>query len=167
MPIVHRVLGLRDINRRPPDWFHDAAGSWKRGGSEPHSTPHARGCPRASGRFERTVVSSDQPAQESLRLHLPGDRARDPEVLSMGQRVVMATLRLYQLAVSPWLPSACRFHPTCSAYMREAVALHGVPRGVWLGLLRLVKCHPFHAGGVDHVPQRNPRKEMNERTQSV
>ena len=49
------------------------------------------------------------------------------------------------------LPSACRFHPTCSEYMMEAVGKHGTPRGVWLGLQRLAKCHPFHQGGVDPV----------------
>jgi len=75
----------------------------------------------------------------------------------------MATLDVYKVVVSPMLPSACRFHPTCSEYMREAVARHGVLGGGWLGIRRLAKCHPFHSGGVDHVPGRN-RKELNERT---
>jgi putative membrane protein insertion efficiency factor len=66
--------------------------------------------------------------------------------------VIAGSLRVYKLAVSPFLPSACRFHPTCSEYMREAVMRHGAARGVWLGLKRLVKCHPFHSGGVDLVP---------------
>jgi putative membrane protein insertion efficiency factor len=69
----------------------------------------------------------------------------------------MAALDFYKFAVSPLLPSACRFYPTCSEYMREAVARYGVTRGVWLGLLRLGKCHPFHSGGVDQVPA-NPGK---------
>jgi putative membrane protein insertion efficiency factor len=50
------------------------------------------------------------------------------------------------------LPSACRFHPTCSVYMRDAVLLHGASKGVWLGLKRLGRCHPFHEGGNDPVP---------------
>ena len=63
----------------------------------------------------------------------------------------MSVLRAYKLIVSPWLPSACRFHPTCSVYMREAVERYGAARGVWMGLRRLVRCHPFHAGGYDPV----------------
>jgi hypothetical protein len=53
--------------------------------------------------------------------------------------------------ISPLLPSACRFYPTCSQYMREAVERYGVARGVWMGLRRLARCHPFHAGGFDPV----------------
>ncbi len=67
------------------------------------------------------------------------------------QKVVMATLRLYKRFLSPVLPSACRFSPTCSEYMLEAVDKYGVTRGVWLGLLRLLRCHPLHAGGFDPV----------------
>ncbi|MGC9949216.1 MAG: membrane protein insertion efficiency factor YidD [Bryobacteraceae bacterium] len=67
------------------------------------------------------------------------------------QRIVIAALRFYKLGLSPLLPSACRFYPTCSEYMMQAVAKHGVMRGVWMGTKRLAKCHPFHAGGVDPV----------------
>lgn len=49
------------------------------------------------------------------------------------------------------LPSACRFHPTCSEYMMDAITTHGVARGVWMGLRRLGRCHPFHEGGFDPV----------------
>jgi putative membrane protein insertion efficiency factor len=67
------------------------------------------------------------------------------------QKAVIATLRLYKRFLSPLLPSACRFYPTCSEYMLEAVARYGVLRGVGLGLRRLGRCHPFHAGGFDPV----------------
>lgn len=67
------------------------------------------------------------------------------------QKAVIATLRLYKRFLSPLLPSACRFHPTCSEYMLDAVARYGVLRGVGLGLRRLARCHPFHAGGFDPV----------------
>ena len=67
------------------------------------------------------------------------------------QRVVIAILKGYKLCISPLLPSACRFYPTCSEYMMNAVARHGVLKGVWLGLKRLGRCHPFHAGGYDPV----------------
>jgi putative membrane protein insertion efficiency factor len=62
-----------------------------------------------------------------------------------------ALLRAYKLFVSPLLPSACRFHPTCSDYMKEAIEKHGVLRGAGLGLRRLARCHPFHEGGFDPV----------------
>jgi len=67
--------------------------------------------------------------------------------------VFIGLLRGYKLLISPLLPSACRFHPTCSQYMREAIEVHGAPRGVWMGLKRLGRCHPFHAGGFDPVPR--------------
>jgi putative membrane protein insertion efficiency factor len=67
------------------------------------------------------------------------------------QKAVIATLRLYKRFVSPILPSACRFSPTCSEYMIEAVGKYGVLRGVGRGLLRLLRCHPLHAGGFDPV----------------
>jgi uncharacterized protein len=68
------------------------------------------------------------------------------------RQVIVASLRFYKRFISPLLPSACRFHPTCSEYMREAVEIHGAGRGVWLGLKRLARCHPFCAGGIDPVP---------------
>jgi hypothetical protein len=67
------------------------------------------------------------------------------------QRVVIIALKGYKLAISPLLPSACRFYPTCSEYMMNAVQKHGVWRGVWMGVKRLSRCHPFHAGGYDPV----------------
>ena len=67
------------------------------------------------------------------------------------QTVLMALLRGYKSFLSPWLPSACRYRPTCSEYMLEAIAAHGSLRGVWLGLKRLGRCHPFHEGGYDPV----------------
>ncbi|MCU1293464.1 MAG: DUF37-containing protein [Bryobacterales bacterium] len=67
------------------------------------------------------------------------------------QRVLILLLKGYKFAISPLLPSACRFRPTCSEYMMDAIAKHGAPRGVWLGLRRLGRCHPFHEGGYDPV----------------
>ena len=67
------------------------------------------------------------------------------------QRLVAGALRWYKLILSPVLPPACRFYPTCSEYMMQAVEKHGALRGVWMGLQRLAKCHPLHAGGVDPV----------------
>lgn len=66
-------------------------------------------------------------------------------------RALLGLLTLYKRAISPWLPSACRFYPTCSEYMREAVVRYGALRGVALGLKRLLRCHPLHQGGFDPV----------------
>jgi putative membrane protein insertion efficiency factor len=61
-------------------------------------------------------------------------------------------VRLYRLVVSPWLGSRCRFHPSCSAYAQEALEQHGLFKGVWLSLIRVGRCHPWHPGGYDPVP---------------
>jgi hypothetical protein len=63
----------------------------------------------------------------------------------------MRLLRVYKFCISPLVPSACRFYPTCSDFMFQAVEKHGAARGVWMGLGRLVRCHPFHEGGYDPV----------------
>lgn len=61
-------------------------------------------------------------------------------------------LRFYKRFISPLLPPMCRFEPTCSVYTMQAVEKHGVLRGVWLGMKRLGRCHPFNPGGWDPVP---------------
>jgi putative membrane protein insertion efficiency factor len=61
-------------------------------------------------------------------------------------------IRLYRWTVSPLLPPACRFHPSCSAYALQALQTHGASRGLALALRRLGRCHPFNPGGLDPVP---------------
>jgi putative membrane protein insertion efficiency factor len=61
-------------------------------------------------------------------------------------------VRGYQLAISPWLPPACRYTPRCSQYAIEALQRHGALKGSWLAARRLARCHPFRAGGHDPVP---------------
>lgn len=67
-------------------------------------------------------------------------------------RVLLAIVRFYRMAISPALPPSCRYTPSCSAYAVEAIELHGAGRGSWLAVRRLLRCHPFHAGGHDPVP---------------
>jgi len=67
-------------------------------------------------------------------------------------RLVVGILRGYKIVISPLLPRACRFHPTCSVYAAEAVARFGVLRGGLMAIKRLARCHPFHEGGFDPVP---------------
>ncbi|HSY51976.1 MAG TPA: membrane protein insertion efficiency factor YidD [Thermoanaerobaculia bacterium] len=66
--------------------------------------------------------------------------------------LALAPLRFYKRFLSPLLPPMCRFDPTCSIYMMQAIEKHGTLRGVWLGLRRLARCHPFNPGGWDPVP---------------
>ena len=68
------------------------------------------------------------------------------------RRALLAAIGFYSRAVSPALPPRCRFYPTCSAYAAEAIEVHGAARGTGLALVRLLKCAPWHPGGVDPVP---------------
>ncbi|MCL7713886.1 membrane protein insertion efficiency factor YidD [Stenotrophomonas mori] len=67
-------------------------------------------------------------------------------------RLLIALLRFYKRFISPLLGPRCRFVPSCSEYAMDAIRLHGPLRGSWLTLRRLGRCHPFHPGGIDPVP---------------
>ena len=71
------------------------------------------------------------------------------------RQVVTAALRGYRYFISPLLGPTCRFYPTCSSYAIEAIERHGITRGTWLTLRRLIRCNPWHPGGVDMVPGEN------------
>ncbi|AJH78713.1 MULTISPECIES: membrane protein insertion efficiency factor YidD [Heyndrickxia] len=73
--------------------------------------------------------------------------------------IFIKLIRLYQLAISPLFPPSCRFQPTCSNYGLEAVKRFGALRGGYLAIRRILKCHPFHAGGYDPVPDQWPVKK--------
>lgn len=66
--------------------------------------------------------------------------------------LVLALLRLYRFLVSPLLGQRCRFHPSCSVYASGCISKHGLLRGCYLAVRRILRCHPFHPGGVDPVP---------------
>ena len=72
--------------------------------------------------------------------------------MNLLQRLVILPVRFYQRAVSPLLPPACRYTPTCSQYMVEAVAKHGALKGLYLGIRRILRCHPWGGHGYDPVP---------------
>jgi len=72
--------------------------------------------------------------------------------LAFARASVVAAIRLYQAVISPLKPAVCRFHPSCSEYARQALVRHGLLRGCALALRRLLRCHPFDAGGYDPVP---------------
>lgn len=142
--------------------LHNSPCPRQSGCPQSHPPPHARsGAPGIGAAESRVVDRLQSPAQNS-RLHLRrtarGSEAAILEVdpLARVEAAISAALRgtlfVYKRLISPMLPSACRFYPTCSDYMRQAIELHGPGTGLWLGLKRLSRCHPFHPGGNDPVP---------------
>jgi putative membrane protein insertion efficiency factor len=69
-------------------------------------------------------------------------------------------IRAYQLVISPMRPPTCRYYPSCSAYAVTALERHGLARGTWLAVRRLLRCHPWTPGGVDHVPPAASRRHQ-------
>jgi putative membrane protein insertion efficiency factor len=76
-------------------------------------------------------------------------------------RLLVWLIRGYQLFLSPLKPPSCRFAPTCSHYAIEAIRRFGAWKGGWLALRRILKCHPFHPGGIDPVPEPNKTSETS------
>jgi putative membrane protein insertion efficiency factor len=77
--------------------------------------------------------------------------------MNIAQHLLVGLVKAYRLALSPWIGSACRFTPTCSAYALQALQEHGAAAGSYLAAARIARCHPWCAGGPDPVPQAKPR----------
>lgn len=101
-------------------------------------------------------------ADERTRVARGRSRERDerprPSPLAW---VLLAPVHVYRRVISPLLPPTCRFYPSCSAYAVEALTVHGAFRGGWLTLRRLLKCGPWHPGGIDPVPPRKAPREVS------
>lgn len=72
-------------------------------------------------------------------------------------------IRFYQIAISPYTPSSCRYSPTCSHYAVEALKVHGLFKGGWLAVKRISKCHPFGGSGYDPVPEKEDENKEREK----
>lgn len=89
-------------------------------------------------------------AYREVTLEAYSPRARMKQALL--DRLMIGVIRFYQLVISPGLPPSCRFYPSCSEYTLQAIAKYGALKGLWLGVKRIARCHPFHPGGYDPVP---------------
>src|SRR5512147_1562428 len=102
-------------------------------------------------------------SSDSGREALP-QSARGPLLYCTAMKtVLLALIEGYRLLLSPFFGQQCRFYPTCSAYAREAIEVHGSLKGSWLAVKRIARCGPWHPGGVDPVPPPRARSAQGER----
>lgn len=87
----------------------------------------------------------------SIKVSKPKPQNHQTPILALP---LIGIVRGYQIFVSPLLGQNCRFYPSCSCYAHQALTSHGLLKGSLLAVKRIVKCHPYHPGGIDHVPER-------------
>lgn len=73
------------------------------------------------------------------------------------RKILLLMIKFYQIFISPLCPGVCRYRPTCSQYMAEAVKVHGAIKGIWLGIKRILRCHPWGKSGYDPVPSKQKK----------
>ncbi len=102
------------------------------------------------------ATGADATGADATGADATGADATDVARASLLARGALAVIRFYQRFISPGLPPACRFYPSCSRYTYGAIERFGLARGLWLGCNRVCRCHPWNAGGIDEVPAQFP-----------
>lgn len=150
--------------RRLPSKF---PGSERRA-AVPGPEPIGNAVPRTAAPRPGPTGSVAVPRAAAPRAGRSGDAVRRASrtAAAVASWPLLALLWIYRSFVSPVLPPACRYYPSCSRYAAEAVAVHGPVRGAWLALRRLLRCHPWAAGGPDPVPRRPAGPVLRERASS-
>ena len=156
--LLRRVLlGWGEGCRWSAGGFHDSARTREGRFSQSTAPQNPRTDPSAMARAGDSVERGGEPAPSRPPSQYPAAAARDRTPFRPVSAALLVILRGYKLLISPLLPSACRFYPTCSCYMHDAIGTHGAGRGIYYGIRRLLKCHPWHPGGIDPVP---PQSEL-------
>lgn len=168
---MHYFLPVQRVASHAAGDYH-SEGAWRRGSSQPHPAAAERNLPAESecnsAGVGYCVESTPRGGEHRFSNSDQGNRALIPGCASARrfthrlaaavgrgmQILLLAIIRAYQVFISPALPSACRFVPTCSEYAREAIMYQGVWRGLWLTLRRLARCHPWGGHGFDPAPER-------------
>lgn len=151
-------------------WDHHAQRDWQCCDPQPHSAPRAGSIPAepagdsggmgcsaespASGRHGAFPGPGARAFAAVPRESAPTSRSKIRTIIKLPRLLALGLIRVYQLLISPALPSACRFYPTCSEYARLAIDEWGMARGSWLALRRLARCHPWGGSGWDPAPRK-------------
>ncbi len=106
----------------------------------------------AHSHHDESSGEEEHPLRASEEGILPAAQREEPEPRGLGARIGVGLVRGYQRYISAYTPPVCRFYPTCSQYTLTAIKRYGLLKGCWLGMWRILRCHPFHPGGIDHVP---------------
>jgi len=167
-----------DRGTKCPRGFHGDEKTRQRRNSQSNpAAPAGRGRPNHAGpRQEGVRLRGDRPCTDARALlfragRRPRDRAATHRsvrrqrpggpIMTLASLPFRLLIRGYQLGISPWLPSSCRYLPTCSDYSLEAVGRHGPVAGGWLALRRILRCHPFGGSGYDPVPSLGEQSVRN------
>jgi len=90
-------------------------------------------------------------------------RSAGTALILLPRNAAIAVLQVYRALISPLYGDVCRYYPSCSAYALGSIQQHGVVKGIWLGSLRILRCHPWAAGGIDDVPENTRHRHLTNR----